>query len=348
MRTGSRVTTALLVLSGTLLGGCGDGPAPAEADRLRLGWQVPWATQGQLVQILKHTDLASRNGLDVTFSGFSYGAPLNEAALAGEVDVLLTADQPAATLIARDTSWAIIGRLMYNRVAIYVPPRSRVHRVSDLRGLRIGIPFGAAAHRFALEVLAEAGVNPDSGVQALNLDIYEHGPIVASGSDADWGDIDALVGFDPTPALFEVRGQARILAHGNVVSLVLANRRFLAEHPEAAARFLKALHEAYWYYSQNPEHANAWFAEGARLTLDHEVLRIAASVEPNVAARSPEEITLDLTPEDFRVLEEAAAFIHARGMVPSRVDMRGAFEPGPLRRARSLLQRDGFASAPAS
>ena len=47
--------------------------------------------------------------------------PLNEAALAGEVDVLFTADQPALALCHRDRKWKMIGRLMYNRVGTFVP-----------------------------------------------------------------------------------------------------------------------------------------------------------------------------------------------------------------------------------
>lgn len=335
---------ALLCL---LASGCGGArEPPATEDRLRLGWQVPWATQGQLVQVLKHTDLPERNRLRVEYRGFSYGGPLNEAALSGAVDVLLTADQPAAMLIARDPEWVIVGRLMYNRVAIYVPPASPVRRLADLRGKRVGIPFGAAAHRFALAVLDSAGVHPDTGFRALNLDIYEQSAVVAAGDAATWQGLDALVGFDPTPAIFEARRQARMLAVGTVVSLVVANRRYLRDHPGAVARFLKSLHEAYWFYGQNTDVADRWFSQESGLRFDPAVLGIAAAVEPNVSARSPDAVTLELTDRDFRVLDEAAAFVHAHGMVPRRVDMRAAFDPAALREARRMLAEDGWILRP--
>ncbi len=63
--------------------------------QIRIGWQTPWATQGQLTQVLKHTDILKNNHIVGDFKGFSYGGPLNEAALANEVDVIFTADQPA-------------------------------------------------------------------------------------------------------------------------------------------------------------------------------------------------------------------------------------------------------------
>ena len=32
-----------------------------EMTKVRIGWQVPWAIQGQIVQILKHTDILKKN-----------------------------------------------------------------------------------------------------------------------------------------------------------------------------------------------------------------------------------------------------------------------------------------------
>src|SRR4051812_16900189 len=125
------VITALLAL---LTAGCQPArTGPADTGNIRIGWQTPWATQGQLVQVMKHTDVLPTEGLQGTFTGFPFGGPLNEAALAGSVDVLLTADQPAATLLARGGQFTIVGRLMYNRVAIYVPPKSAIRTVGDLK-----------------------------------------------------------------------------------------------------------------------------------------------------------------------------------------------------------------------
>src|ERR1019366_9319058 len=83
--------------------------------KIRVGWQIPWATQGQLVQIWKHTDILKKNGLEAEFIGKTYGPMLNEIALAGGLDVILTADQPAAALFAKDMGWIGVARLMYNR-----------------------------------------------------------------------------------------------------------------------------------------------------------------------------------------------------------------------------------------
>ena len=81
--------TGMLALLGACSGGGGSTPAaqPAALDTIRIGWQQTWATQGQLAVTLMKTDILEKHGFKGDFKGFSYGGPLNEGALAGEVDV---------------------------------------------------------------------------------------------------------------------------------------------------------------------------------------------------------------------------------------------------------------------
>lgn len=48
---------------------------------------------------------------------------------------------------------------MYNRTSTYVPPKSTINEVKDLKGKTIGIPIGAAALRITLEACANAGLD---------------------------------------------------------------------------------------------------------------------------------------------------------------------------------------------
>jgi ABC-type nitrate/sulfonate/bicarbonate transport system substrate-binding protein len=71
---------------------------------IRIGWQIPAATQGQVLQVLKRTSVLEGHGLKPIFVPFSYGGPQVEAAFAGELDVFFSGDQPAIDLIARGGS----------------------------------------------------------------------------------------------------------------------------------------------------------------------------------------------------------------------------------------------------
>lgn len=288
---------------------------------IRIGWQIPWATQGQLVQILKHTDILKGNKLNGDFKGFSSGAPLNEAALAKEVDVLFTADQPAATLISKSDDWVIIGRLMYNRVSLYVPPSSPINSISDLKGKTVAMPFGAAAQRMALRVEEEAGLNPEKDVNNINLGIYEQSDLVKDKTVVKWGNIDAMAGFDPTPAIFEDKGLIRYIYADKVVSLIVMSKSFIAANPEAPKEFLASMIEAYDIYRKNRTSADDWFIEESKLNVSLVALKISDSMEPNLKANSKEEIRLGFVTEDYKIMQQAADFLFKRKMISSQVNM---------------------------
>src|SRR3989344_5079356 len=306
---------------------------PLKLTNIRVGWQVPWATEGQLTQILKQTDILQKNGLKGEFKGFNYGPPLNEAALAGDVDVIFTADQPAATLLSKNPNWVIVGRLMYNRVSLYVPPKSPIKTAADLKGKTVGMPFGAAAQRMALKAEKNAGLDPKKDVNNVNLDIYEQSDLVKDPEASTWKNVDALAGFDPTPAIFEEKGLIRILTVGKVVSVIVMSKDFIKSHPEAPVRFLKAFHGAYDYYRNNVSAADTWFTEESKLDITPKALQIAASIEPNVSGKSSDEIRLGFTEEDYIILQEAADFIYDQSLVKTKVNMKDNIDMSYLKAA---------------
>ncbi len=314
---------ALIAVSGFLFSGIKTKEnTQVESPEIRIGWQTPWATQGQLVQVLKHTQILEKHNVRADFKGFTYGGPLNEAALAGEVDMILTADQPAATLLSKNENWTIIGRLMYNRVSLYVPPMSPIQNVSDLKNKTVAMPFGAAAQRMALKAEEDAGLNPNTDVKNINLGIYEQSDLIRDPNAKKWGDIDAMAGFDPLPAIFEEKGLTRNLGVGKIVSVILVNNSVLENNPEVVTNFLSAFTDAYDYYRTNVQEADAWFVEESGLDITPKALEISASLEPNLKVNSKDEIRIDFNDEDFAIMQEAADFIFNQGLVDKKVEMK--------------------------
>lgn len=290
--------------------------------QVRIGWQTPWATQGQLTEILKHTDILKNNNIEADFKGFSSGAPLNEAAVVGDVDIIFTADQPVATLIAKSNKWTIVGRLMYNRVSLYVPPQSPIKTVADLKGKTVAMPFGAAAQRYALKAEQDAGLNPQKDVNNINLGIYEQSDLVRDPSASKWGSIDAMAGFDPTPAIFEEKGLVRNLGVGKVTSVIAVSNDLITRDPNVVTRFLKAFNEAYDYYRTNIAQADEWFIADSGMDVTPVALAIASNVEPNLQASSMGGIRIGFLDEDYTSLQDAADFIFNQGLVKTRVIMK--------------------------
>jgi sulfonate transport system substrate-binding protein len=293
----------------------------AAPTKVRIGWQIPWATQGQIVQIWKHTDILKKNGIEAEFIGRTFGPELNELALSDSVDVILTADQPAATLFSKDKGWVGIGRLMYNRTPIYVPPKSSIKTVTDLKGKTLGLPLGAAAERTTLQALEKEKLSAKE-VTLINVDIKEQGALVRADKDkTKWKNFDALAGFDPIPAILEAEGVARVIHSGKVVSMVLMSEKAIKKTSDLPTKTLKALVEAYDYYRLHTEEADKWFLEESHLEdPKFAACKLSASMEPNLTVSTPKEIRVSFNEEDFKTMQSAADFIAPK--IGTKVDMK--------------------------
>lgn len=309
----------LLVFAGA---GCTKKAEQANQETpVRIGWQVAWATQGQLAQALQHTNALQLNGLKGDFKSFTYGAPLSEAALAGQLDVAFIGDQPAVNLLSKSSDWKVVARLMDFRVAIVVPPASSIKTISDLKGKTLGIPFGASTHRVALQVLIEAGLDPAKDLKIVNIDITEQSDIVRAGGGKSWPKIDAFASWDHHIALYESKGLARILKSGTALGVVAMSEKFIKNNPDAAAGFLAAFKLAYYYYATHQDQADKWFAEAAQGKFDLDLLRQVASIEPNMKANNLQEIHIELSKDHLNVLQTAADFAYNQKLIQRPVNI---------------------------
>lgn len=331
-----RSFTGFLLTCLALLSGCDKQiPQPQQETKtpIRIGWQTGWATQGQLALVLKRTDILERHGLAGDFKGFSYGGPLNEAALAGEVDVIFTADQPAATLIARGGQWKIVARLIDFRACLVVPPDSPTKTTADLRSKTVAIPFGSTTHRIALSMFKDAGLTVGADVKVQNLDILEQSALAQKASQGRWGEVDAMASWDPTVALLESKQLARVLELRPAIAVVVMSADFLRKQPEAAVRFLKSYRLAYAYYATHTSEANQWFIEETKTQLPAGVLDAAASFERNMKAKSLADVQVALADAEIAAIQEGADFGLAQQLTTNSPNMREAIDQSFLNSA---------------
>ena len=289
--------------------------AAGDGTPIRIGWQETWATQGQLAVILKQSEILKDLGFAPTFVGFSYGAPLNEGALAGEVDVLFTADQPAIALCNRDNTWGMIGRLMYNRVGTFVPPDSEVQSVADLKGKTIAIPFGAAANRETLGAVKAAGMDPTTDINAVNMGIKE---VAVLANTNKWETVHAGSAWDPVFAQLESSGTVRTVAQGLVTSVVVMDDDFVKANPGADKKFMDGMVKAYEQYKGDTAKANEAFKTASNLKFSLAALDLAASVEPNLGADNA--VTVTLSDDDKVNIQKAADFMFDAKILKAKVD----------------------------
>lgn len=142
--------------------------------KLRIGWQTPLATQGQLAAILQRTDILKKHGFDSEFLAFSFGTPQMEAARAGALDVAFVGDQPIINLICSGAPWKIFCRLFDTRVGLY---RNTARPWSGPKGATFASPKGTVAHREASFWQKDAGLDPERDVKNLFIDAAEIGAL---------------------------------------------------------------------------------------------------------------------------------------------------------------------------
>jgi len=306
---------------------------------IRIGWQIPAATQGQVLQVLKRTSILEDHGLKPILVPFSYGGPQVEAAFAGQLDVFFSGDQPAINLIARGGKWKIVARLFEDAVGIIVPPNSAIKSVEDLKGTTVASPFGSVAHRDAFLEQEAAGLDSEKDVLNKNLDILEIRRRVQAGGNETWDGFDAAVVWDPLVSHLELEGLAHNLTSGRYLGVVTVSDEFIASHPQAVVQFLIALVRSWDFFSRNPDRVMQWYIDDTRLDYTPESL-IAARLDSNFAATSLNEISLDLNSNHIATLERSASW--ARDSGEGSVDISQAVDTKLLRTAMADITNSQF------
>jgi len=295
---------------------------PSESQPLRLGWQPPWANQGQIVQVFKHTDVLARNGVKIEYKPYTFGGPMTEAALAGELDLLFLGDQPGITLMSRDSKWYIIARMVNYRSAFLVPPESPVRSLKDLKGKKVAAAFGSTTYRDAVRILTDAGLDVGKDVKFANLDQAEHASFIAGGGIEKWGEVDAIATYDPTIGVSVQSKQARVLEEWASPSVVLAGESVIRQRPDDIKKFLQAYMEAFALYAKEPDRFDKLYSVESRLPLSAEIYRLMAKYEPNLSITDPRLVNVLLSDTQQNNLQRNADDAFKLGIIKKQVDIR--------------------------
>lgn len=207
------------------LGYIGPGKKPANAT----GWAL---RQGHLQR-----ELASLGFKDVTTRNFPNGPDLNEAFLAGALDVGIYGDTPAIVARSRGLESQLIGFDAVGMNVWLLTPRNGVRSVKELEGQSIGVARGSYMHRYVLGLLKENGLQksvkvihmfPRDGEAAL-----DQASIAAFAAQIDVGPLLASRGY---PVIDEAERHPTLRG----TSVIVASNKVLAAAPGLAAAWTRA------------------------------------------------------------------------------------------------------------
>src|SRR5262249_40282508 len=163
---------------------------------------------------------------------------------------------------------------------VQAPQQGPIRSVKDLRGKRIGVPgMGTPPFIFANRVLTANGVDPGKDITWL---VFPAGEL---GLALQKGEVDAVADSEPIGSLLMADGKVKNGAdpandapyNDESCCAVLANGKFLAANPKAAAAATRALLKAAKWVETNP-------AAAARLSVEKKYL--ASNPELNTVAIS--------------------------------------------------------------
>jgi len=195
----------------TPLGGTGSAGAAAHPEWAGFTFTVGDNGGDGTEALAKTTGAFDTAPYTVRFARFTFGPPLVQAAVSGDIDLGSVGDVPPITGAAKEYGFKVVAVTHSLRPTrptenILVPKGSSIRTLADLRGRRLAVPQGSSAHGLVLNALTSAGLTPQD-VTLVFLDPAAGATAFATGK------VDAWAIWNPQSALAVERG-ARVLAKG--------------------------------------------------------------------------------------------------------------------------------------
>jgi ABC-type nitrate/sulfonate/bicarbonate transport system substrate-binding protein len=285
---------------------------------IRIAYPTATLINGQIGQVLLRTNILEKNNLASEVTGFQYGPPMMEALISGKVDVAFTSEVPATLALAQGQKATIIATFgSLGRSAIMVLADSPVRSTRDLKGKKVGVPFGSSPHRNLLGMLETAGLIPDKDVFVLNIGRDELAALLLKG------DVDAIAAWDPAVEQYRQKNKFKIIESKDFFSVVIMNNEFIEKNPEATVNFITALKEAVLFMATHKDEVNKWFSEVSRI--DAEIIKVCSAFNSNYRdVNKIGDVDISMSGKFLSALIESAEFTAAQKMASSKPNILNA------------------------
>lgn len=238
----------------------------AETGTVRLGLRVHETSTVCIVAM--DQGYFAQEGLKATVKDYSSGARSLDGLLAGEVDVVSTAEVPAVFASFSRNDFKILAAIgtMDNFVEVGARTKSGIRKPGDLKGKHIATQKGTASHFFLHLFLLKYHLS-EKDIKLSFMKIEELPEALASGK------IDAFTAtgkfVDQAKEKLGSGGIVVFEEHGLYapVEIVVATKKFVLENPDAVKSILKALIRAEEFIKKQPEEAKKIVSKKLNVTV---------------------------------------------------------------------------------
>jgi sulfonate transport system substrate-binding protein len=266
-----------------------------------------WNAAFDVAYGLGYFDDAFDENVSVEVSNFTNGPAVNEAFLAGEVDIVNgIGDQPIITALSTgQNNYILASATQEPAFGLIVAPDSGIETIADLAGKNIQCTIGTSGHKIVLQYLAQAGLTGDD-VNLVNLQDDD-----AARAGLVSGDLDAIFLSGINYLRAEEQGIGVRLEGAADVPLyayIEASGEFVEKYPHVTEEFLAAVQRGKEYLDENPEDAYQVISDVTQYDYDYVKELVEAC-----------DYSLDLTDEVVDNLYTTSQFLVDQGLIQNEV-----------------------------
>ncbi len=209
-----------------------------------------------------HPEFWEERDLDVDHVLFSSGGENNKALVSGDIDINCGSDSKTISLFNSIPDKAlIIGTVQRgNRYATVVREDSNYDSWEDLKGKKVATRFGTGAEGVLRRYYDQQDYGWDD-FDYVNMNVED------MISALDSGQIEAFTAWEPTPAIAEAQGVAKVMrTYGDIAKVpasIHTTKEFAENNEDKLVRFLAAQLDKAEMIRENPEKAAEYASEAA-------------------------------------------------------------------------------------
>ena len=201
-------------------------------------------------------ELGKALGFKVIMIQYDSSPLANSAMATGNIDIALFGLPTAAIGISKNLPYEVfwIHNVEGDNECLVVKNSSNINSVAELRGRRIGVPFGSTTHYALLNALQNVDLGADD---VILLDLQPNELIDA------WLDNQIDAAFVWQPALDEISNDGRILINSRdlneqgitTADVGVVNKDFARRHPEVVQKYVELQARAYDLFKKDSRQA---------------------------------------------------------------------------------------------
>lgn len=244
-------------------------------DVVRIGYQAIPNAELIAKQLQWHEQAL---GTTIEWRQFESGRDVNTVIASGSIDIGLVGSSPAAAGLAQGLPYDVIALYDVIGDSEALAVRDSIKSFADLKGKKLGAPFGSTTHYSLLQVLKLNNIGSDE----VTLLDFNPSDLLAAWTRED---LDGAYVWQPTLQKLYDDGGTKLIGSDEVAAqgfptfdVAVATRDFSSQYPEVVAVYVQNLSKGVDLYRSDPTQAAELIAKELNITPEEATAQAAGLI----------------------------------------------------------------------